>query len=242
MGASVRGMMRSMRARLIWCCAVMGVMSAASGATGSDALTRAVEECDRELSRRPNEPDLFRRRGELQFMLCKIRESVADFDREVSLSPEIGPHHWQRGISLYYAGEFARGRAQFESHRSVNPDDVENAAWHFFCVARAEGLAAARAALIPIDTARDRRVPMAEIYALLAGTGEEDAVVAAAEGEIPGRRRQALQYAHLYLGLWHEVNGRAALALVHVRRSAEEFAMGHYMGAVARTHLMLRAR
>lgn len=242
MGASARGIMRQMSSRVIWFCAVLGAVASASGSAGPDALMRAMEECDLELTRRPNEPELFRRRGELHFMMCKILESVADFDREVSLSPETGPHHWQRGISLYYAGEFARGRAQFEWHRSVNPDDVENAAWHFFCVARAEGLVAARAALIPIDRARDRRVPMAEIYALLAGTGEEGAVVAAAEEEIPGRRRQALQYAHLYLGLWHEINGRAALALEHVRRSAEEFGMGHYMGAVARTHLMLRAR
>ena len=44
---------------------------------------------------------------------------------------------WQRGIALYYAGRYQDCREQFESHRTVNPDDVENAAWHFLvCCAR----------------------------------------------------------------------------------------------------------
>ena len=61
--------------------------------------------------------------------------------------PDEAPYLWQRGIALYYAGRYDDCRRQFESHRSVNPDDVENAAWHFLCVARAESPAKARAAL-----------------------------------------------------------------------------------------------
>mgnify|MGYP000446850332 CR=1 FL=1 len=39
------------------------------------------------------------------------------------------------------------GRKLFELHRSVNPQDVENAAWHFLCAARVDGLEKARAQL-----------------------------------------------------------------------------------------------
>jgi hypothetical protein len=38
----------------------------------------------------------------------------------------------------------------FYAGRTVNPNDVENAAWHFLCVARAESPEKARAALLPV--------------------------------------------------------------------------------------------
>ena len=102
------------------------------------------------------------------------------------------PYLWQRGISDYYAGQFKKGREQFESHKRVNPDDVENAAWHFLCVARTNGIEAARKSLIPIDVTRDSRVPMTEIYELYAGRGSEDAVTNAAE---KANTEQARMYA-----------------------------------------------
>ena len=68
----------------------------------------------------------------------RFAESAAGFDRLVKIAPESAPQLWQRGIALYYAGLFKDCRAQFELHRTVNPDDVENAFWHFLCVARAE--------------------------------------------------------------------------------------------------------
>ncbi len=73
------------------------------------------------------------------------------------------------------------GRRQFESHKTVNPNDVENAAWHFLCVARQRGIDAARNDLMKIDLAQDDRVPMAEIYAFYAGRGSEEAVLKAAK-------------------------------------------------------------
>ncbi|NDI17902.1 MAG: hypothetical protein EBY83_08090, partial [Verrucomicrobia bacterium] len=90
-------------------------------------------------------------------------------DRLVELQPEAEPELWQRGLALYYAGRFADGRRQFELHRTVNPADVENVAWHFACVARDQGPDKARQAIIPVG--QDRRVPMREILDLFAGTG-----------------------------------------------------------------------
>ena len=90
-----------------------------------------------------------------------------EFDDLARLAPDEAPYLWQRGIAQYYAGRFRECRAQFESHRTVNPDDVENAAWHFLCVARGESVAAARAALLPVGP--DARVPMREIYQMFRG-------------------------------------------------------------------------
>jgi lipoprotein NlpI len=120
----------------------------------------------------------------------------------------------------------------------VNPDDVENPAWHFLCVARLEGPEAARKAMLPVG--EDRRVPMREILDLYAGRGDAAAVLAAAErGEEEARRNQ-LCYAHLYLGLHAEATGDVEKARHHVTLAAGPFRMDHYMGRVAVVHAKLR--
>lgn len=167
----------------------------------------------------------------------RFAESVAGFDRLVALAPEDAPQLWQRGIALYYAGRYRECRAQFESHRTVNPDDVENAAWHFFCVARAESPEKARAALLPVGP--DRRRPMRVIYELLHGTRRPDDVLAAA-----GDEAAAAFYAHLYLGLYFDVLGDDRRALEHIAAAAaDRYApAGGYMHMVAQVHLRLLRR
>src|SRR5262245_24322414 len=98
------------------------------------------------------------------FQNGRIPESVAGFDKLAQLVPAMAPQLWQRGIALYYAGRFKDCREQFESHRTVNPNDVENAAWHFLCVARSESPEKARTALLPVGP--DPRVPMLQVYDL----------------------------------------------------------------------------
>src|ERR1044071_2605955 len=78
------------------------------------------------------------RRSVSDFQAGRVAESVRGFDELAKLRPDVAPQLWQRGIALYYAGRYVDCRTQFESHRTVNPNDVENAAWHFLCVARAE--------------------------------------------------------------------------------------------------------
>ena len=132
---------------------------------------------------------------------------------------------------MYYAGRYDDCRRQFESHRTVNPDDVENAAWHFLCVARGESPAKARAALLPVGP--DTRVPMREVYQMFRGTLTPEQVLAAA-----GSQPAALFYAHLYVGLYFEVQGMAARALEHIKiAAADRFEReGGYMHMVARVH------
>ena len=189
------------------------------------------------LSLAPNSIPALHRRGEAHFRLGRFKESVADFDQEIALDPTREAHHWQRGLSLYYAGEFARGVAQFKLHQTVNPDDVENAAWHYLCLAKVKGVAAARTALIPITPGADPRVPMDLIYSLYAGKGTPQSVLAAARDAPERQRQRAMVYAHLYIGLWHEVGGEPDQAREHITLAAEKYALENdYMSDVARAH------
>jgi lipoprotein NlpI len=189
---------------------------------------KAIEDFTRTLNIDTNNARAYHERGVAYFILGRMKESVADFDRFVQILPHQEPNHWQRGIALYYAGEYERGRKQFELHQKVNTNDVENAVWHFLCVARAHGVDKAKAALIPIEG--DPRAPMKEIHALFAGKAKPQDVLAAADN--PGE----LFYAHLYLGLYYEAHGDQAKTREHIDKAANEFSMKHHMGDVARVH------
>ena len=177
---------------------------------------------------------LWQARGEVNFKSGHFKESVADFDRVIQLNPAQAPHHWQRGISLYYAGRFTDGRKQFELHQSVNPDDVENAVWHFLCAARERGNTNARNSMIRVGP--DGRVPMPEIYALFGGSGSVDQVLSAAQPAAGTRQQSAPFYAHLYLGLYFDALGNPSKAREHLGKAVNEFGAEHYMGDVARVH------
>jgi lipoprotein NlpI len=158
-------------------------------------------------------------------------ESAAAFDELAKAVPDQAPQLWQRGIALYYAGRYDDCRLQFESHRAVNPDDVENAVWHFLCVARGESPAKARGALLPVGP--DPRVPMPEVYQMFRGILTPEQVLSAA-----GSQPAALFYAHLYVGLYFEAQGMTARALEHITLAAADRFERHggYMHMVARVH------
>ena len=200
----------------------------------------AVKAYTRALDMAPDQADrLFQTRGELHFKMGMAKESAEDFTQLILRNPRQGPNHWQRGISFYYADQFTFGRRQFESHQTVNPNDVENAVWHFLCVAREENIQSARTNLIPISG--DSRVPMAQIHRLFSGKATEKEVLEAAAGELPGPRRESAEfYAALYLGLYHEVMQQPKESLAWMEKAAKLADIGGYMGDVARVHLMLR--
>lgn len=165
-------------------------------------------------------------------------ESAAVFDNLIAVDPASAPALWQRGLALYYADRFEDGRRQFELHRTVNPDDVENPAWHFLCVARATTPAAARQQMLPVG--KDERVPMQEILAVFEGRGSSEDVLKAANRGAEGDRHNQLCYAHLYLGLYAEALGDTAEARRHISLAAGPYRMNHYMGRVAQVHVRLR--
>src|SRR5439155_18617695 len=124
----------------------------------------AIKDFNRVLTLEPKAIAAYRERAQEHFKAGQAKESLADFDRFLELAPQQKPNSWQRGIACYYANKFEEGKKQFELHQTVNPNDVENAVWHYVCVAKLKGVEQAKASLIPIK--EDSRVPMMEIYAL----------------------------------------------------------------------------
>jgi lipoprotein NlpI len=201
----------------------------------------ALADYDRTLKISPRAAEVYNWRGAVHFKLGHVKKSISDFDRYIKLEPKAKNGHWMRGISYYYAGRFEEGRKQFEGYESVDTNDVENAVWHFLCVARSDGVAKARKSMLKIG--KDSRVPMMEVYALYRGKAKPADVLNAAnkveKGAKPELKQQQLFYAHLYLGLYYEVTGDKKRALEHMTRAAKDYVIGHYMGDVARVHLRL---
>ncbi len=177
----------------------------------------------------------YQSRGSEQFKLGHFKEAIDDFDRYLAVVPRQEPYHWQRGIAYYEVKRFDEGRKQFESHQTVNPDDVENAAWHFACVARKDGIEAARKTLLPIKG--DSRVPLMTVYALYAGRANIDDVFKAAEEGGPQKEeiRPRLFYANFYVGLYLEAM-RDERALGYLRKAAETYRLEGSMGDIAQAH------
>jgi lipoprotein NlpI len=200
------------------------------------AQERVVADCTRALEQDPKNANEYQKRGAAYFKLGKFTESVADFDRELQLNPKAGPGHWQRGISLYYAGKYDEGKKQFEGYEKVDTNDVENAVWHFLCAARKDGVEKARAGMLKIG--KDALAPMMDVYGLYKGELKPADVLAAAErDDLKGdKRKHALFYAHLYLGLYYDVTGDKTKALEHMKEAAGTYRIEHYMGDVARVH------
>lgn len=202
-----------------------------------DRKAQALALADRAVKAKPSARSHVQR-GMMRFQLAEVNTSIADFDRAAELEPALEPYLWQRGISHYYAGMFRQGREQFESHRKVNGDDVENSAWHFLCAAQELSPAQAQTRFLRIETSvdgtfPDRRVPMQQIYELFAGTGDTARVIEAAARQ-GGRARF---YAQLYIGLHHEAFGRNQQARKHLVKAAQFSGAGGYMGNVALVHM-----
>lgn len=201
---------------------------------------KAIADYTRVLEQDPKAFEFYQLRGTAHFKAGQIAESIADFDKYIAANPRQEPHHWQRGISYYYAKRHAEGQRQFELHQTVNDSDVENAVWHFLCVAQQQGVEKARALLIPVKS--DPRIPMTEVFELFAGKGTPEAVLKAAEAgqPSPGDLKQRFFYAHLYLGLYYEAAGDTAKAKEHILKASGPYLVPHYMGDVAKVHARLR--
>ncbi len=190
----------------------------------------------------PKHAEAYNHRGSEQFKLGKVKESLADFDKFLALRPAEKNGHWKRGISLYYAGRFEDGKKQFEGYENVDTNDVENAVWHFLCNARLAGIDKARAQVLKIG--KDGRVPMMQVYDLYRSRCKaEDVLAAATAGKVDGElAKRQLFYAHLYLGIYADVQGDKKKALEHLALAAGKFRIGHYMGDVAHVHEQILKR
>ncbi len=195
----------------------------------------ASADYDEAIRLRPQQAHAYNRRGGVRFKLDRIADSIEDFDKAIALDPSQEPHHWQRGIAYYYAGLYQKGRRQFASHQTVNPNDVENTVWHYLCVARLDGAREAQRSILKISG--DSRVPMMQIYRLFRGDGTISNVLQAARAGSPSPQilNQRLFYAYLYIGLYHEAHGKTEAARENIVQALDH-EVGHYMWHVARIH------
>ncbi len=194
-------------------------------------------------------PDEFRfhfLRGEVCFASGDMVDSIAAFDEVTRLQPRMEPQLWQRGLALYYADRFEDGVKQFETHQTVNSQDVENAVWHMLCAARETSVEDARKNIINVRL--DRRVPMAQVLELFDGKMSVEDVLEAANATSPstpvGSERHDLQlyYAHLYIGLYQEMMGEHDAAKESMKRAIKvnPLKKNNFMGRVAPVHAQVR--
>ncbi len=197
---------------------------------------KAAADYSKVIELEPDAAGAYQRRGECHFKAGKIKESIADFDKYLTFVPQREPDHWQRGLSYYYDGEFDKGVKQFELHKKVNPEDVENAVWHYLCKARIDGAVKAREALIEIKA--DRRTWAMPVYEMYRGHMTPEEVLGKSTADIKDEKllKNNLFYAHLYIGLHYESLGKADEAKKHIDIAHEKYPSEHYMGDVARVH------
>lgn len=181
------------------------------------------------------EPAAWRLAGDLYLRAGAAEKAVPQFRRYIEKNPQAEPELWQYGIALAFVGEYDAGRKLFELHRTVNPNDVENALWHYYCIAKAGSSEAARLAILPAPG--DRRVPMNELLKLYRGEADE-AAVRAAVATLPAGSAQAEMagyYADLYLAMHAEALGQRDRALELATRAAK-IEMVNYMTDVGRDY------
>ncbi|HBE67434.1 MAG TPA: hypothetical protein DDW52_04725 [Planctomycetaceae bacterium] len=180
-------------------------------------------------------PRVQQRVGELLYLSGHAKQSLQYFDRAIELEPELAARNWQRGLALATIGKFAEGARQFKIHHVVNPDDVENTAWYFLCVAKSKGVEAAQASIIP--SRGDPREPMMSILAMYRGELDPAKVIEAAKANsrTETSRRQALMYAQLYIGLYYDSLGKRKEAAKHLK-DCMAYGLRGYMADTARVY------
>lgn len=212
--------------------------------TAEDQLTKDQFEAAAELARaavelQPDSPATLQVAAEILYRSGHSSESLPLFDKVVKQLPDQAPYNWQRGIALCNAERWRDGANQFETHHEVNPDDVENSAWYFLCIAKAEGIQAARKTVIP--SRGDGRQPMMSVLKMLKQEiPPENVIRAAIENSTAGRsQQQAKFYADLYVGLYYDSLNDDAKAKEYLQRSLSHEVNG-YMADVARVYLQDR--
>lgn len=212
-------------------------------------FSRVLEKVKQVVELLPDDARVQQRAGELLYRSGHVLESLKHFDRANELEPARADHNWQRGIALATAGEFEKGAEQFENHHRVNPDDVENSAWHFLCVAKYRGLNAAKASLLP--SRGDQRPMMMPILSMYRQEKSADQLLNdLKEFQLDLSRQQlaasqaqdqqlAAFYAALYLGLYHDALEMKQEASKYFKQSIA-YQLSGYMADVSRVYFSAR--
>ncbi len=225
---------------LLCCCSVLALAQDTVSFASLDKALRngdeklAIETASALLKNQPDDPRTIMTAADV-FLRCNNPDlALPLYDRYIEAVPQAFPSLWQRGIALYFVGKYAEGADQFVKHREVNPHDVENAAWHYLCLAKAESIEAANRSVLPAPN--DSRIPMAEVQQMLVN-GDIASVTKAMEGVAKDspEYNSAIFYGNFYLGLYADANGDQETAIDRMSQAAKN-APRHYMGDVARVY------
>lgn len=215
------------------------LMREAARALSVDRPAEVLEKATSLLRLLPDDARVQQRVAELLYRSGHVSESLKPFERANELDPAMADHNWQRGLALATAGQFEKGAEQFSDHHRVNPDDVENSAWHFLCVAKSQGLEQARQQLLP--SRGDRREPMMGILSMFRQTKSPEQLLSEldSKGLQGDQLKSATFYALLYVGLYHDSVGDKSQAVQYLKRCLESDLSG-YMHDAARVYLSYR--
>ena len=151
-------------------------------------------------------PRIYVSNGMERFRQGDVEGSLRDFDKAIESDPQYGDYLWQRGLSLYYAGEYEAASLQFLRDVKLNSRDTEESIWRILSQARQSGGSLTKARADAIKTVGEKREYMKVIYAVFQGERKADELDALIKA-YAGRRGkvQDLFYLQLYSGLLAEV-------------------------------------
>jgi lipoprotein NlpI len=195
----------------------------------------AIAAADAIVENYPSESSAWRLAGDFYLRAGDYKKAIAEFKKYIDKHPQHEAELWQHGIALAFDGQYDEGRKLFELHRTVNPNDVENALWHFYCVAKSSTIEKARLGLLPAPG--DRRAPMEELLQLYRGEADEAAVRAAIDQWPAGTRSHdsAQFYGELYLAMHADAMGDRTRALELAKKAADAKEI-NYMTDVGRIY------
>ena len=181
-----------------------------------------------------------------------ISSSVKMFDEALVKAPEMYPYLWQRGLSLYYANDYAKCSAQFNFDTKINSKDYEETIWASICE---NGLR--RQSVLPTTASgmlfskslpfRDQRTVMNDIQTVFSGASSPESLLNNAVYD-DANNSKGFFYTRLYMGLFFEARGLEgdAVRALNCMQSAVRSTYGKnhagddYMVSVARVHYNLR--
>lgn len=186
-----------------------------------DDHKQAVTILDQMIKLKPDLPNLYYYRATENYFAENFRASVDDFDKLIELQPGRSDSLWERGISCYYAGDYADGAKQFLDYQNYHDQDVENSVWRYLCLAKAEGLVKARDTLIAIE--RDPRPGLQEVLEMYRGNVTPEKLLGQMEQtQLTGEAAAGYRfYTLLYVGLYYVAEGKDDLAAKYLKLAAD---------------------
>jgi len=210
-------------------------LDAAFSTSLDQQLDHALQQWQERRDRTPHNAQIWVRLGMAQFQLGEITASIDSFNQAEALDPHLTPYLWQRGLSYYYAGQFANGAEQFATDLAVNGRDGEETLWQALCLAQLHGWQAVQSVME--RPCRDPRAIICRIYQLFAGDCSLDTFLTA----VPHLKRSEQFYAHLYAGLFWEAQKEAERSQAEINQAVAIVCPEDYMWHLARVHQHRRA-